>query len=444
MTVRMRPACRLAAGLALAMAMSPAMAAASQEIPKSRPTQAAVTMSNDAPANGATPDGNASSGLPSNMRSGRDIYASFRDGLADPGCPSGGSVRWKQHFAAAPRRMASPNDDVLPLFGYVVDAVREAHLPTEYALIPFVESGYRPGARSPSGPTGLWQFIAVTAKNHNVPMRAGYDGRLSPVDSTRAAVRYLKTLHGMFAGDWRLAVMAYNAGEYRVLGSLRRAGQNARNAKPETLPGLSPITHAYVQKLRALSCLLEQADDREEWLRALDRPVAHLEAQPLPKSATTLDTWARANGLDAAQVRKFNPAYANGRVPPRKDDRAMHVLAPAASSSASALVARIALDTPANGGATEASVPNVRGARADAALGAVVGEATVSTAARRSHTVARGDSLSAIAQRYGVAMNELIARNKLDKKAKLRVGTVLQIDADMPGDATPPDPAAGP
>ena len=82
----------------------------------------------------------------------------------------------------------------------------------------------------------------------------------------------------MFAGDWRLAVMAYNAGEYRVLGALKRSGQDARNADPDKLPGLSGITHAYVRKLHALSCLLDQADDREEWLRALDRPVPVLSA----------------------------------------------------------------------------------------------------------------------------------------------------------------------
>ncbi|NUS62009.1 MAG: transglycosylase SLT domain-containing protein [Lysobacter sp.] len=430
MTAGLRSRCMLAVGLALAVAASPAMA---RRVPDD--LLAGGTASKSATS---SKSGTPSTDMPPNMRSGRDIYASFRDGLADPECPSGGSTRWKQHFAAAPKRMASPNDDVLPLFGYVVDAVREAHLPTEYALIPFVESGYRPNARSPSGPTGLWQFIAVTAKNHSVPMRAGYDGRLSPVDSTRAAVRYLKTLHGMFAGDWRLAVMAYNAGEYRVLGSLRRAGQNARNAKPETLPGLSPITHAYVQKLRALSCLLEQADDREEWLRALDRPVAHLEAQPLPPSATTLDAWARTNNLDAAQVRKFNPAFSNGHVPARKDNRAMHVLAPAAfasqASTATTAVAQVTLDTPANG----------RVANDDAALGAVVGEVSLSTPTNRTHTVARGVSLSAIAQRYGIAMSELIARNKLDKKAKLRVGTVLQIDAGMPPEGSPPAPAAGP
>ena len=122
------------------------------------------------------------------------------------------------------------------LFGYVVEELRKANLPTEFALIPFVESGYRPNARNGSGPTGLWQFIATTARNHRVPMANGYDGRLSAVDSTQAAVRYLKTLHGMFGGDWRLATMAYNAGEYRVLQSLRKAGMNAQNASRRPCP----------------------------------------------------------------------------------------------------------------------------------------------------------------------------------------------------------------
>jgi membrane-bound lytic murein transglycosylase D len=141
---------------------------------------------------------------PRNARSGRDIYTSFRDGLADPSCPSGGSPRWKQHFANAPRRMASANDDVLPLFGYVVDAVREADLPTEYALIPFVESGYKPARAA----RAARRAVAVH-RDHRAqprrPMRAGYDGRLSPVDSTRAAVRYLKTCTACSpaTGAWR-------------------------------------------------------------------------------------------------------------------------------------------------------------------------------------------------------------------------------------------------
>ena len=87
-------------------------------------------------------------------RNGRQIYEDFRTGLADPECEAGATSRWRQHFATAPKRLAA-DDDLLPLFGYVVDALRQAHLPTEFALIPFVESGYQPGARSPAGPAGF-------------------------------------------------------------------------------------------------------------------------------------------------------------------------------------------------------------------------------------------------------------------------------------------------
>ena len=347
---------------------------------------------------------------PISTRSGREIYQRFRDGLADKSCGDS-SPRWRSHFATAPKRLATRSDDVLPLFGYVVDALREARLPTEYALIPFVESGYKPGARSPGGPAGLWQFITITARNHSVPIRAGYDGRLSPVDSTKAAVRYLKVLNSMFACDWRLAVMAYNAGEYRVLGALRRSGQNARNAKPETLPGLSGITHAYVQKLRALSCLLEQADDREDWLQALDRPVPILGAQILPPQARSLDAWARAEGHDPGMLRQLNPVFAAGIV---RADLALRVLAPVP----------VAPETGAPQTVVESSAPSL-GAFV---VGDPVGTAPPPPASARSHTVSRGESAWSIARRYGISTTDLLARNGLDARGRLRPGMVLKID----------------
>ncbi len=261
-------------------------------------------------------------------RSGREIYRRFREGLADPVCePGSSSPRWRKHFAAAPVRLADADDDVLALFGYVVDALREASLPTEYALIPFVESGYKPAARSRQGPAGMWQMIRLTARAHHVPMHRGYDGRLSPVESTRAAVRYLKTLHGMFAGDWRLAVMAYNAGEYRVFGALRRAGQVARDADPEKLTSLSGITRAYVRKLHALSCLFDRADDGGDWLQSLDRQVPLLEPVELPAEVRDLRAWAQANGRDPARVQRLNPAFAGGRL--ARGERERRVLVPA-------------------------------------------------------------------------------------------------------------------
>src|SRR5690606_29666906 len=78
-------------------------------------------------------------------RNGLEIYARFRDGRADENCDDTiASPRWSKHFAAAPMRMARSDDDALALFGFVVDSLQASSLPTEYALIPFVESRYRP------------------------------------------------------------------------------------------------------------------------------------------------------------------------------------------------------------------------------------------------------------------------------------------------------------
>lgn len=415
---------RLSAALALSAALTaPALA---QDAPA--PTQTASTAPTSGPAQAATVGP---------TRNGREIYQRFREGLADPTCEAGASARWRQHFATAPKRLAASNDDTLPLFGYVVDALREAHLPTEYALIPFVESGYKPGARSAAGPAGLWQMIAITARNHRVPIRDGYDGRLSPVDSTQAAVRYLKTLHGMFAGDWRLAVMAYNAGEYRILGALKRSGQTARNAKPEQLVGLSDITQAYVRKLHALSCLMEQADDREEWLRALDRPVPRLQAVTVPDDVADIAAWARRNDQDPAQLQRLNPVFAGGRIGQAGGKRAPLLAVPVAAVGAidegkaqtTSVAAAPAMALPV----TNAPAANLPATDPPAVTGSAI---AASTGEPRRHTVARGDNAWTIAKRYGIRVSDLLQRNGLGAKAVLKPGQALLIDTG-PGGAAP-------
>lgn len=339
-------------------------------------------------------------------RSGSDVYQRFRDGLADKTCKPDASERWRKHFSHAPDRLAR-DADTLPLFGYVVDALREASLPTEFALIPFVESGYKPAARSPGGPAGLWQMIALTARNHGVPIGAGYDGRLSPVDSTKAAVRYLKTLHGMFAGDWRLAAMAYNAGEYRILGALKRSGQTARAAQPNTLVGVPDIAHAYVRKLHALACVLDEADDGPAWQQAMSRQVPMLSDIELPNGTVNLETWAARNGIDAQALKRMNPAFADGRVIWGK--KPPHVLAP---GKAVASTLRAFLPEPPPEDAEPASDAQPNGARI--------------------HRIERGDSIAKIARRYRVPVALLMSRNRLKPTAMLKPGQSLWIDEKSP------------
>jgi membrane-bound lytic murein transglycosylase D len=221
-------------------------------------------------------------------------------------------------------------------------------------------------------------------------------------------VRYLKTLHGMFGGDWRLAVMGYNAGEYRILQSMRRAGMNAQNAKPAQLPGLSGITYSYVEKLHALACIFQQADDRNQWLKTLDRPVPRLIPHTLPAQAGSLEAWSRSQGHDPALIKRLNPALATGV--PRGGGKPARVLAPGMASdppTAVAMTREVAGESPGKTDTNTASAP-----------------------ASRSHTVRKGESAWTIARRYGLKPQQLLAHNGLAATTVLQPGMVLKLEGD--------------
>jgi membrane-bound lytic murein transglycosylase D len=213
---------------------------------------------------------------PAKARTGRDVYELFLDGRAEARCSTVSDSRWKKRYAGAVDRLAAHDGRTLPVFAHVVEALSRARLPTEYALIPFVESGYRPQARSPAGPAGLWQFIASTARRFRIPVGKQADGRMSPVESTRAAVEYLTRLHHRFAGNWRLAAMAYNAGEHRITQALQRSGRKASEADPGHLEGVPESTRQYIEKLDAIACVMDDAARRRDWMLALDHPVRPL------------------------------------------------------------------------------------------------------------------------------------------------------------------------
>jgi membrane-bound lytic murein transglycosylase D len=321
---------------------------------------------------------------------GLDIYGNFRAGLAEPQCGNA-QQRWQKHFAHAPLRLGGADTDTLPLFGFVVESLRDAGLPTEFALIPFIESGYAPGARSKAGPAGLWQFVAMTARNHGVRIESGYDGRLSPAESTRAAVSYLKKLNDRFDGNWRLTLMAYNAGEYRVLQALRRTGGSAADTTPASIKGLPPLSYTYVEKLHALACLLEDAGQQPQWRASLDRPVPRLHAIAL-EDARSLDAWATKNGQDASSLRRLNPALA-GRWPGRPAPLAL-----------------------------------VPGPHPQAAgTGSPAAEPDAASADAKTHTVRKGDSAWSIARHYGVTTRQLLEINGLRADSVLRPGMILRL-----------------
>ena len=133
---------------------------------------------------------------------------------------------------------------------HIVEEVQKRGMPTEIALLPMIESAYNPQAYSRSSASGIWQFMPATGKHFGLKQNWWVDNRRDVTAATKAALDYLQKLHGMF-GTWDLALAAYNAGE----GTVQRAiNRNRAQGLPTDYQSLSlpPETRNYVPKLQAI------------------------------------------------------------------------------------------------------------------------------------------------------------------------------------------------
>ena len=77
-------------------------------------------------------------------------------------------------------------------YKYLVDTIlKQYELPAEIRYLPFVESSYSPVAYSKAGAAGMWQIMPRTARTLGLELSATIDERLDPEASTHAAARYL-------------------------------------------------------------------------------------------------------------------------------------------------------------------------------------------------------------------------------------------------------------
>jgi membrane-bound lytic murein transglycosylase D len=169
------------------------------------------------------------------------------------------NLQWAQWYADRPEYMARIFKRAEPWIYFITEEIEERGLPGELALLPIVESAYDPFAYSSGRALGAWQFIAGTGRRYGLNQNWWYDGRRDVWSSTEAALDYLGTMADMFEGDWLLALAGYNSGEHRVereVAKNRAAGKQADfwNLK------LPSETRGYVPKLLGLTCLFSDPE----------------------------------------------------------------------------------------------------------------------------------------------------------------------------------------
>jgi membrane-bound lytic murein transglycosylase D len=283
--------------------------------------------------------------------------------------------------------------------------LQERGLPGDLVYLALIESGYSNTAVSRSRAVGMWQFMRPTGREYGLRVDSWVDERRDFVKATDAAARYLADLTRRF-GSHFLAAAAYNGGPGRVSRGLNRLPTVADEEELEEAGGqlgdaaffqLSDTRHIHQETKDYVPKLLAATMIAKEPARYGFAPPAAVASFPTDSlvvpAATGLDVVARLAGASLAEIRELNPQYLRLTTPPGR-------------------TSVVRLPTGSMGGVTAAF----------AALPASERVASV------EHVVARGETLSGIARRYGQSVQMLVAANPgLGSRSLLRVGQRIQV-----------------
>ena len=179
-----------------------------------------------------------------------DLWERIRAGFSMPDFDSDLVRRHEQWYASRPDYMQRMTDRSRKYLFHIVEELERRNMPTELALLPFIESAFNPQAVSSARAAGMWQFMPATGQYFDLKQNFFRDDRRSVLASTRAALDYLQKLHGMF-GDWHLALAAYNWGEGNVGRAIQRNQRSGLDASYADL-NMPDETRNYVPKLQAV------------------------------------------------------------------------------------------------------------------------------------------------------------------------------------------------
>ena len=230
---------------ALASAAAPARVLPPQRLPADVPLSAIPVAPLDTPPVAA-------------LAAPADLWERIRRGLAMPDLDDQLVRQHEQWYLERPDYLQRMTERSRRYLFHIVEEIERRGLPSELALLPFIESAFNPTAVSSARAAGMWQFMPATGASFDLKQNAFRDDRRDVLASTRAALDYLEQLHARF-GDWHLALAAYNWGQ----GNVGRA--TTRNQRSGLGTGYADLsmpneTRHYVPKLQAVKNIVSHPE----------------------------------------------------------------------------------------------------------------------------------------------------------------------------------------
>ncbi|KND56120.1 Membrane-bound lytic murein transglycosylase D precursor [Candidatus Paraburkholderia kirkii] len=234
-----------------------------------------------------------------------DLWSRIRGGFQIPDLQSDlvdMQVNWYAQRPDYVERMTTRSQKYLY---HIVEELEQRHMPTELALLPFIESAFNPQALSVAKAAGMWQFVPGTGRDYNLKQNMWQDERRDVLASTSAALDYLSRLHDMF-GDWHLALAAYNWGEGNVQRAVARNEVAGLPTDYESLR-MPNETRNYVPKLQAVKNIISNPQ-----MYGLTLP--DIPNHPYFVTVTTardidVTMAAKLAGMSVEEFRSLNPSF---------------------------------------------------------------------------------------------------------------------------------------
>ncbi len=273
----------------------------------------------------------------------------------------------------------------------ILKQLKEAGLPEELSWLPLVESGFKVKAFSKARALGLWQIIPSTGYMYGLKRDRWIDERMDPVKSTKAAIAYLKELHGIF-GDWLTVLAAYNCGEGRVLKTISRQHVNYLDNFWDLYHQLPVETSNYVPRFLATLQIINNPEKYGIDLTQGQESPAPFDVVKTEKSIRLKDAAQRLGipqktlySLNSELRYQVTPNVYDLKIPSGMTEKFASVIdeIPMAKKPGGAKYVR--------------------------------------------YKVKKGDSLSVIARKHGSSVNAIMAANRLGSKHSIRAGKWLKI-----------------